>query len=290
MSERLAEARPAEVVASGGVGAALRAARERRGLSIAAVTDILHVEARIIEAMEAGRFTVFYAPVYARGFIRKYASFLELPANELVAAYDALAGGPAAPTLIPLATAQAPPRDFSNLRLPAIFLLALVVLGGSFWWWTGRGALHREAPTTVTTTLANANATAPAASEPVRVAAAALHEAPVLPEVERASAPERVVARASTEARAVQRAAVLVVHGLRECWVEVYSPSGARLFYDLVQPGDSHPLPGPGPWKVFLGNADGVRLSMDERTIAIPASFRAGATARFVVGGDGAVK
>lgn len=296
MNPGAADARPALVVASGGVGPALRAARERRGLSIAAVTETLHVEARVLEAMEAGRFTVFDAPVYARGFIRKYASFLELPVADMIAAYDALSSGPSTPSLIPPATAQAPPRDLSTLRLPLIFVLALIVLGASFWWWIGRSAARHEAPATVATALATNAATDPApavAGEPDPVVLPppgreAPAEAPVQP---RPAATQRSAARvASATPRAAQHASVLVVHGLRECWVEVYSSSGARLLYDLVQPGDSHALPGPGPWKVFLGNADGVRLSMDERTIALPVAVRAGATARFQVAGDGAVK
>ena len=109
MSGGAAGERPAVVVGSGGVGPALRAARERRGLSIAAVTEALHVEARVIEAMETGRFTVFDAPVYARGFIRKYGAFLVLPVDDLIAAYDSLSGGPATPTLIPVTAAAAAP-------------------------------------------------------------------------------------------------------------------------------------------------------------------------------------
>ena len=282
------DGRPGASVPSGGIGPTLRAARERRGLSIAAITETLHVETRIIEAMEAGRFQVFDAPVYARGFIRKYAGFLELPADELIAAYDALSGGPPTPTLIPLATATAPPRDFTKLRVPALFVLALAVLAACLWWWMGRsaspatGSAHND---TVTTVIAGAPAVAdPAASEPPP----ALLPAP--PEAGRSVSADRPVARPSSEARKPAVTSTLTLKGLRECWVEVYGPSGARLFYDLVQPGDSHGLPGPGPWKVFLGNADGVQLSLDEHALAVPAAVRAGATARFVVSASGAIK
>ena len=282
------EARPGASVPSGGIGPTLRAARERRGLSIAAITETLHVDSRMIEAMEAGRFTVFDAPVYARGFIRKYAGFLELPADELIAAYDALSGGPPAPTLIPLATATAPPRDLSKLRLPALFVLALAVVAASLWWWMGRAPSPATASapgSTVTTVIANApSAAEPAAAEPLPA------QLPASPEAERAVGVERAVARSAAEPRKSALASTLTLKGLRECWVEVYGPSGARLFYDLVQPGDSHALPGPGPWKVFLGNADGVQLSLEERALAVPAGVRAGATARFVVSASGAIK
>src|SRR5450432_2457994 len=146
MSGGSAGDRPTVVVGSGGVGPALRAARERRGLTIAAVTEALHVEARIIEALETGRFSVFDAPVYARGFIRKYGAFLELPVDDLIAAYDSLSGGPATPTLIPVTAAAAAPRDLSRLRIPVVFVLALALVGGSYWWWLGHTPGSSSAP------------------------------------------------------------------------------------------------------------------------------------------------
>ena len=283
------DARPGAAVPSGGIGPTLRAARERRGLSIAAITETLHVDSRMIEAMEAGRFTVFDAPVYARGFIRKYAGFLELPADELIAAYDSLTGGPATPTLIPPATAAPPPRDLSTLKLPAMFVLVLACVAASLWWWMGRApgpATSTSPGTTITTVIAGTPP--PVADQAAAPPLPAVLPAPAAPD--RAVPADRAVARGSADARRPASTVTLNVKGLRECWVEVYSPSGARLFYDLVQPGDSHALPGPGPWKVFLGNADGVQLSLDERAIAVPVGVRAGATARFVVSNSGAIK
>ena len=286
MSGGAAGERPAVVVGSGGVGPALRAARERRGLSIAAVTEALHVEARVIEAMETGRFSVFDAPVYARGFIRKYGAFLELPVDDLIAAYDSLSGGPATPTLIPVTAAAPVPRDLSKLRIPVIFVLALALVGGSYWWWLGHAPASSSAPPARAVTAA-AVATPVVAAAPVEASAA---PTPAVADSARPPASERAVTRTAPTPRPNVAAASLVVTGLRECWVEVYSPNGARLLYDLVQAGDSRALPGPGPWKVFLGNFDGVRLSMDERAIVVPVASRAGATARFIVTGDGAVK
>ena len=190
-----ADSRPAASVPSGGIGPTLRAARERRGLSVAAITETLHVDSRVIEAMEAGRFTVFDAPVYARGFIRKYAGFLELPADELIAAYDSLAGGPAAPTLVPLATATDPSRDFSRLKLPALFLLALAFVCASLWWWMGRS----PAPATVATTTTEIGA---AATPPAEAAAtdAPPAAAPVPPAAAGRAAPaERAPSRSATD-------------------------------------------------------------------------------------------
>ncbi len=296
MTQGVADPPPATTAGSGGVGPALKAARERRGLALAAVAEALHIDSKLIEAMEAGRFQVFDAPVYARGFIRKYGSYLELPVDDLIAAYDALAGGPAVPTLIPVTATQAPPRNFSKLTLPLMLVAALLVVGGFFWWWSGHGGLHKApAAETVAMPASAASATDAAVSAPAAESAAATPAPPpAAPDVraaadsERAPEPTRPAARPA--ARVAGPSAPLTLEGLRECWVEVYSPTGARLFYDLVKAGESHALPGPGPWRVFLGNADGVRLSLEQRPITVPAAFRAGATARFVVAGDGALR
>jgi len=291
----MSEAVPATAGAagSGGVGPALRAARERRGLSIAAVHEATHIDSRLIEAMEEGRFTVFDAPVYARGFIRKYGSFLDLPVEDLIAGYDSLAGGPAPPSMIPITNSAVEPRDLGPVKLGAAAALLLVLLGGAYWWWAGRASAPHAPPPVVGAVAAVApkaeapQPPSPGPAEPAELpATAALAAEPAVaraaPAAER-PAPKALAARAASSAP-------LIVTGLRECWVEVYAASGSRLLYDLVQAGDSRALPGPAPWRVFLGNADGVQLSLDQHPIAVPAAKRAGATARLMVMADGAVK
>jgi hypothetical protein len=58
----------------------------------------------------------------------------------------------------------------------------------------------------------------------------------------------------------------------------------------MVHPGETVNVPGPGPWRVFLGFADGARLTVGERTVVVPPARRAAATARFVVARDGAAQ
>jgi len=146
-------------------------------------------------------------------------------------------------------------------------------------------------------------ATAPAASPPPSTApapAAAAKTAPSSAQPAPAVAsttvapPAPVPAQVASTAPRVETAPApedtLVVHGFKECWVEIYSPTGARVLYDLVRNGEARRVPGPGPWRVFLGVASGVKLTMGERPIVIPASRKSGGTARFVVAVDGAVQ
>ena len=289
MSEPAPGGDPAGGGGSSGVGPVLRAARERRGLSVATVTETLHIDARIVEAMEAGRFTVFDAPVYARGFIRKYASFLELPVEDLIAAYDAHAAGPESPSMIPITEAARPPRDLGKLKVPAAFALLLLIVAGSYWWWLGR----TPAPPPPTAVVAKVSAPAPAVTATALPAVAAspppaatpIGTAPN-PAAETRPLPRASALRTGTPAKP----GVLTVTGLQQTWVEVYGANGERLLYDLVDPGISRGLPGPGPWHVFVGNTEGVRLSVGARVVAMPPARRGGTTARLLVSGDGAAQ
>ena len=251
-------------------GARLRAERERRSLGIQQVTEALHVDARLVEAMEEDRFAAFDAPVYARGFLRKYAGWLELPDAELLGAYEQLHAGPGTPTLIPVTSAMPRLHDLRALPLVLAAVAALLLVGGSLWWWLARS---------------------PALAPPAAPASPASPTAPAAPAAP--AAPSAAALAAADTARAGARpvrpaAGALTLHARGECWAEVSGPGGARLLYDLVRPGESRSVSGPGPWRVFLGFADGVVLSVGERTVTVPTARRAGMTARFVVATDGA--
>ena len=53
------------------IGERLRAGRERAGLSIAAAAEKLHLDNKVIEALEADRFAELGASVYVRGHLRR---------------------------------------------------------------------------------------------------------------------------------------------------------------------------------------------------------------------------
>ncbi len=82
----------AEVPAPGG-----RLARERqqRGWSVADAAEKLHLEVSVLEALEGNQFDKLGPAVFAKGHLKHYAALLNLPAAELVAAYEALVAAPA---------------------------------------------------------------------------------------------------------------------------------------------------------------------------------------------------
>jgi cytoskeletal protein RodZ len=69
------------------IGEQLRAARERKGLSLDRVADETNIAKRYLAALEAEDFTVFPGDPYLIGFLRNYAEYLGLPSDEFAAAY-----------------------------------------------------------------------------------------------------------------------------------------------------------------------------------------------------------
>ncbi len=71
------------------IGETLRAARERRGLSLSEASRLTRIAPRFLVALEEDDYAALPAPVYARGFLRSYAALLGLDPEPLVAALRA---------------------------------------------------------------------------------------------------------------------------------------------------------------------------------------------------------
>ncbi|MCH9609515.1 MAG: hypothetical protein S4CHLAM45_14310 [Chlamydiales bacterium] len=65
-------------------GQRFRQRREERNLSLKEVENSTSIRMGHLEAIEEGRFSNLISPVYAQGFIKKYASFLELDGDQMM--------------------------------------------------------------------------------------------------------------------------------------------------------------------------------------------------------------
>jgi cytoskeleton protein RodZ len=70
-----------------------------------------------------------------------------------------------------------------------------------------------------------------------------------------------------------------------DCWLEVTDADDRKLAYRLYRAGDVTRLRGKAPMAVFLGNSEGVRLTVDGAPIAVRPASRRDGTARLTVGG-----
>src|SRR2546428_2389418 len=74
-------------------GEELRREREIRGISLKEIADATKISKRFLEAVERNDHKTLPAPVFTRGFVREYARYLGLNADEIVNRYNYAAAG-----------------------------------------------------------------------------------------------------------------------------------------------------------------------------------------------------
>lgn len=112
---RIPTKRPSEIKAA--IGAVLRAARLKRGLSLEAVAQQTRISKRFLQALEEDRFDEFPAFVYMRGFLKSYCEHLDVPFAELWAVIQPSASPETPPS--PLNSASAVPTPRPAPKTPA---------------------------------------------------------------------------------------------------------------------------------------------------------------------------
>ncbi|MDP6342283.1 MAG: DUF4115 domain-containing protein [Alphaproteobacteria bacterium] len=134
----------AEVEVYSGVGADLRGARERRGLSLSDVARDLRIQQSHLEAIEEGRPQDLPGPTYAIGFLRSYSRLLGLDGERTVRQFKEEA------SVTPRNTKLVFPEPVEEARRPGltVALVSLVLAGaiyGSWLFLEEQGRLRLEA-------------------------------------------------------------------------------------------------------------------------------------------------
>nr|MDP9362041.1 DUF4115 domain-containing protein [Acidobacteriota bacterium] len=132
-------------------GEELRREREIRGISLKEIADTTKISKRFLEAIERNDHKTLPAPVFTRGFVREYARYLGLNAEEMVDRYNFAAVGDdrieQSAHLDRLTTPQAPPIPRKKLppkgipppyarvdRNVYILIIVIVALAGVSYW------------------------------------------------------------------------------------------------------------------------------------------------------------
>ncbi len=300
--------------ASDGLGAALRTAREARGLSVHKVAQDMHVSDDIIQALEHDDFAHLGAPIFVRGHLRNYAHLLGLPEAEVLAV-EHNADKLAPPSLITLHPdgGRAFGRRFGMPIFSATIILVLMAL--AMVWWQRRTAeqpvaVGAEYGTTVTpqpvamaapaTTISTTSA---GSTDAAMLEAATTQSKTILPH-RPASAPAEIKPTPRIKSAALPTArvnnAVTSVAGAgaaqssqfthaqftlsQPSWIEVYDVSGKRLYYNLAPAGATLKVSGAGPLQVFLGNSPGVSIELNGMPFNLAPFTHPDNTARFRLG------
>ncbi|MEE4172999.1 MAG: helix-turn-helix domain-containing protein [Xanthomonadales bacterium] len=244
--------------------------REARGWSVADVATRLRCQPRIIEALESGE-AGGLAPVYRKGFLKRYLALLEVDQESearLLAQLDV--------TPAPVKTVfETQPRVQSTERWlrVASYLLASLLVGTLAWQIAHEAA--RMAPVEVSDNreLAPVPGPIPAVDGgPVNASMGGL-ESLHAPGGSRtadagARAWEALNATRRTQAALAGGEHLLELETSADSWVEVFD-GDERLEQDLVRGGERRAYRGTGPFRISLGRASAVRLTLDGEAVAL---------------------
>lgn len=277
------------------LGAALRAEREKRHLTIENVADQLKINPRLLLALESGEGQMLPHPAYARGFIRSYAAFLGFGPAEIqeMLASPAPEGQrkPKSDDAIPAAPAARTRRARGSASWLALLVLCAAAAAAWWAWETGRlDFLKRshEQPADLLQSLPGAdkwlagkerpkeNEPAPEKPQPVIAGlsrpanpiASIPQPAPAEPEqpadvVPQAAEPEQPAAESQPDQHK------LVIVAIEECWVHSNADKTDTRQFSLRK-GDTFALTFAKSLDLKLGNAGGVRLRYDGRDLPPP--------------------
>lgn len=255
--------------------------REARGLSLADAADRLKCSVRVLKAIEAGEPTGL-APVYQRGFLRRYAELLELESEALEGILD-----PA-----PIAAAEVRTVFMSRPRLQASdrwlrvasYALATLLVGTLAWQLAHEAA--RLAQVDATTTVGTVAESPASPADPVNASLGGLESLHRPSGSRTGDAGLRALSAMDAARQNLSRLQEgehrLELETSADTWVEIHGLDGELLEQDLVRGGERRSYDDPGPFRVSLGRASAVRLSLDGEAVPL-APFIRGDVARLML-------
>lgn len=254
-----------------GIGARLRSARERSGLTVEQAAQKLHVAPAILESLEAEDFGPLGAPIYVKSYLGRYA---ELVGESPEALQQLLSSAVVIPepdlTRIPHVKAESG-RRFASATIVAVLVVAVVVVS-SLWWGVSRWH-ERLALRAVPNEAASQPARPPAAGTPQQTV-------PAVPTVRQAATAARVASSHSVR---------ITLTFSAPSWTEVDDAAGRHLYRALAPAATVRAVQGTAPLHVVLGYAPGVALRVNGRVTPITAFVQTDHTASLVITADGRV-
>ena len=235
-----------------GIGIALRDARVARNLSLAEVSALLRIREAHLEAIELEDFEQLPGNVYAIGFIRTYAQYLELNESDLIMRFKAASVESGMADMV-FEEEEETEQISGALKISLLVVGALVV----YVLWLVAGTQNDGITVSTVVQTPAAPVEAPAAPTPPAVvadeaaaASAAAAETPATPRALDGAAP----AAATIEGPAdVQPNAQLIdttpapskveIRATRRTWMRLENAQGRVLFSSVIDEGEGFELP-----------------------------------------------
>ncbi|AJE03824.1 RodZ domain-containing protein [Geobacter pickeringii] len=262
------------------VGALLRESRESRGLSLEDAARVTRIGKNYLVALEEDAFERLPSSAYAKGFLRSYAGYLGLPADEVVRYYEE-ALQPALPaeegSVAPLASSVEARRLPARNRWAIPLTLLALVIALSF---LTREREERSSRGEPVSSASRATVSPSPVQHPVSSAS----------RVRPVAAPPQVSPVAAISGEENQpspqnsRGIVLKLKVNQDCWLNITIDGTLSQQYEL-KAGDLIEWKGERVFSLDLGNAGGVEAEFNGK--ALPSLGAAGSPAHVDLTADG---
>jgi len=269
------------------VGEQLKACRSAQGKTVQEAAKVLHLDLATVHALEAGDESALPEAIFVRGYIQNYARFLGIDAKPLLASYNQQA--PAAPALTMRgstrkvrASTQGEVMRFSQRRssaMPWVIVIGLlVVAGGVSWFWPTLYPLLNEpeearSELMVPDAMPGISANESVADQQLldesvelEIAVMPIKEEVIVAEEVPLHTPPLVEPPPQIVSDVLDR---IVISSDKDSWVAITDAQEKRLMYSMLRAGSSRELEGQAPFKVLLGYARGVELSINGEPFAV---------------------
>lgn len=230
------------------LGQYLRAVRQEKDISLETIAIETCISADVLRAIEKEEYDRLPAEVYVKGFLRAYARVVGVDGDDVIKRYLALqqdeaetgGGGFEKPRFIQ--------RKWLQVILVLIGFAALI--WGAIYIMSNHDGDQKPEQT---------------------LKAPAKTEKPVPPKVEE-EAQKRPPKEAPPKKEETQKKALkhnLKVHAIEKTWLKVIADGGQPKVYQL-KPGDEIELSASTDFNLLIGNAGGVRLTLNQQAVAVP--------------------
>jgi cytoskeleton protein RodZ len=304
--QRLAEDRPGDHLREVGADDLLRHSdgaaelyrgRVRRGVDLAAVADELRIHYEHLLALEEGRFDELPGPTYVIGFLRSYAGYLALDADDLVRRFkDETAYRDSRPDL-----SFPSPQNEGRVPTVALIALSLALVAAAYGGWyyvanVDRVVVEKVPPVPESVVVPEVVIVEPeivetVVVEPAIVEPAIVEPAIVEPEVIEPEIVEAVTAEPEPQETAPEETAALIpeapvidtdayvprefgmanvgstirLRAQLESWIQVTGANNELLVTRILRPGDIYHVPDRPNLVLMTGNAGGIEILVGDQ-------------------------
>lgn len=243
-------------------GSWLRKHREGRDITLQQIAEHTKINESILRAIEDDRASALPAPVFVRGFLRQYAHFVGLDAEQVVSVYP---GGHTDPLRVPVL--ESSEADDAKGRWAWAAVAVLLIAAAAGYWFYGRSAASEDGVPSIPVTGGPVAADSSANNGDLQAGSteAETRDGPTVEGSE--GAEEAIVEMVGPQNRpgetgdpAPQLAPAtpfrVTIDFVEDCWVES-TVDGTRHISTLYAKGESLRLEADEHVRVFLGNYTG---------------------------------